>query len=433
MRNFHKIFFALIMTVLIISPLAKVPVDYFNFTVMPLRGHIEYAEYPEFSWNGWFDGTYQDSYDKYLEDHIGLRNVFVRIHNQVDWSLYRKPSNKGIIAGKDDYLYEIDYIRAHLGETFIGQEAIDHKCSLIKLVQDKLDSLGTELIIVLAPGKASMFPEHIPERYLEKEPGTNNNEAYLARFKEEGIKHIDFHSHFRAMKDTSSYPLYHKCGIHWNIYGAYYALDSIVKYMEDVSGTDMTDMSYEGIEWSDVPRGSDYDVGNALNILRRIPDQPMPYHYGIKYNIKGKARPRLMVIADSYYWTIYNLQGSSEIWGEQDFRYYDMEVFSPGNPDKKLTHISIEELKKFDFIMVVYTEANMDVLANKFFEKSYTVLLRPPEIENIMARIRRDEKWLSSVLEKAERKGISLEKQIELDAMWIYNEEMEKQGQTINE
>jgi len=423
MRYIHKGLFVLIMAVMLISPVAKVLENYTESTLVPLKGHINYAEFPVFSWDSWFTGTYQKDYSNYLEDHIGFRNIFVRSYNQFNWSLFRKPANKGIIPGDNDFLYTINYIDAYYGRTFIGYDKIRNHCEMIKEVQVKLDSLGIVLFIVLAPGKASMFPENIPERYSLAASAPTNNQAYLECFREYGIRHIDFHTHFKAIRDTSTYPLYHKAGIHWNTYGAYYALDSIVRYLENESGLDMADMYYEGIEWAEQPRGSDYDVGDALNIFSRIHDQPMPYPYGYKYRNVDKARPNLMVIGDSYYWTIFNLEGNHRLWNKHDFRYYDVQMVPAGGGDKTLRDLSYEEFVKYDFVMVLYTESNMHVLANKFFEKSYAVLTEPIEIENIKKRILNDDKWLASIKEKADRKGISLDEQLHLDAMWIFLKE----------
>ena len=432
MRFHHKSLFALIMAIMLIPPLVKVPIDYFDFAIMPLKGHIVYVEYPEFSWPGWFEGSYQKEYENYLEDHIGLRNFFVRVHNEIDFSLYRKPKNTGIIVGSDDYLYQMDYIDAYLGKTFIGHEAINNKCHKIKAIQDTLSTYGTELIVVLAPGKASMFPEHIPERLLKDSTGINNHDAYHAAFDEYGIKYIDFNTYFREIKDSSPYPLYHKAGIHWNTYGASLARDSIVRYMEDAKDIDMPDMSYEGIEMSALPRNTDYDVGDALNIFSRVHDQPMPYYYGHHYEVEGKARPNLMVIADSYYWTIYNLYGNNKLWNTHDFRYYNMQLFSQGNPDKELYAISVEAMTQFDFIMPLYTEMNLHVMANDFFEQAYALLFESERLEQIKTNIRNDSKWYQQIVDKANERGISEEEMLQKDALWLLIQELKKQTSNTN-
>jgi hypothetical protein len=421
------------MIVMISSPLARILVNNFNWTISPLKGHIEYADYKAFSWPEWFDGSYQKEYDKYLEDHIGLRNLLVRLHNEIDFQLYRKTATPWIIAGKDDYLYEENYIKAYLGQDFIGHDRIDEKSSTIKAVQDELDSLGIELLIVMAPGKASMFPEYIPDRFLKDSVGISNYAAYRNKFHELGIKFIDFNALFIKMKDTSRLPLYHKCGIHWNIYSSGLALDSIVRYFETVRGVDLTEMTFEGIEMSEIPRGNDYDIGDALNLYSRIQDQPMPYPYGLTFNEEGKDKPNLMVIADSYYWTLYNEPYSHRLWNEHHFRYYDSQLFSKKNPDQAIREISLEELKKFDLVMVLYTEMNLYKLGDSFFDRAYAALFNIQDLEDIKQSIRDNSEWLADVKEKAERHGRTLEEQIDLDAMWVLNKQKENIDQNNEE
>jgi hypothetical protein len=45
------------------------------------------------------------------------------------------------------------------------------------------------------------------------------------------------------------------------------------------------------------------------------------------------------------------------------------------------------------------------------------------EIDLVKKRIKRDEKWLSHIVEKAEKKGISLDSMLTLDAIWMVDEE----------
>ena len=427
MQRYHKILFGLIMTVMLISPMAKVPIDLFGFTIMPLRGHIEYAEYPEFTIESFFDGSFQEAYENYLEDHIGLRNIFVRLNNQIDFSLYQKPANPGIIVGKDKYLYERDYIDAYCGKNFVGQKVIDAQCDRIKAIQDTLVKLEIEFFIVMAPGKASMFPEFIPDQYLEDTFGITNNVAYLEGFQERGINHIDFNSLFYCMKDTSRFPLYHKCGIHWNQYGALFALDSIISYIEAARNIDMTDIRYEAIELSEKPRGTDYDVGDALNLFFRIPDQAMPYPTKLMYDTKGKVKPSIMVIADSYYYTIFDLCENRNIWNKHDFRFYDEIMFNWNHDIKKLPNATIDELKKFDVIMILYSEMNMHMLSNRFIERAYARFYETWWLDQIKDRIRKDKNWLKNIEDKAAMKGNTLDEQIDLDAMWVLVTEMENE------
>ena len=434
MKIFKKTLFGLILAMMIFSPLVKGFPDIFTLSIKPLKGYIKLANQPEFTWEIWAEGTYQSKFDKYLEDHIGLRNVLVKFYNQVDFSLFRKGHAAWVIIGKEDYLYETNYILAYTGRDFIGKDVIKEKCRKIKVVQEELEKLDTELLIVFAPGKASFFPEYIPDRYFDDSTRTTNNEAYLKCFREAGIKHIDFNSLFINMRDTSRYALYPKCGIHWSIYGAYFALDSIISYIEKVKDIDMIDMSIKGIEVSEVMKFNDYDIADALNLMYRIPGPPMPYPYGFKYAEEGKVKPNLMVIADSYYWTIYNLHNSKLLWDEQDFRYYNQQSFTPGQAEEKPAALNMDELQKFDVIMILYTEANMFKFANDFFEDSYITLTCRKRLESLRQRIMNSPEWLARVKEKADKRGIPLDKMVAIDARWMLDNQLEKENnKTDNE
>jgi len=427
MQRYYKFLFGLILAVLLIPSVAKVPIDIFEFTIMPLRGYYKLAEYPELTRKSWFDGSYQKDYEVGLEDHIGLRNFFVRFHNQIEFSLYRKCMGNGIVVGKEDYMYEQEYIDAYTGKTFVGQKRIDKQCERLQHLQDTLHKLGTDLIIVIAPGKASMFPEYIPDSYLEEPKGITNLEAYEKVFREKGINYLDLNKYFMEMKDTSANPLYHKAGIHWNTYSAYLALDSMVGYMESLRGIDMADMSYEGIELLEIPRKPDYDLGESLNIFSRIKDRPMPYPYGHKYVTNGKVKPDLMVVADSYYWNLYRVYGSHMIWGKHHFRYYDRELYTANKPVMPLFAIKVEEMTAFDFIVILYTEMNMHNIGNTFIEKAYARFFESWELEQIHNRIRNDQEWLSNIQEKADNNNISLEEQMDRDAVWLYTERLKQE------
>lgn len=427
MRPWKKIFFGLILVMMVISPIAKAVFDKFDYTIMPLKGYVVYAEYPEFSWEEWFEGSWQTDYDKYLEDHIGLRNLFVRTYNQIDYSLFRKTHAAGVIVGKEDYLYELNYILAYTGKDYLGDKTIKDKCSRLKVVQEELRKLNTELLIVLAPGKASFFPEFIPEEHLADPITISNNEAYLDYFREYGINHIDFNSYFLSMKDTSSYELFPKCGIHWSEYGSWLALDSIVKYIEDVKAYDMVDIGYEGIEVSGNPRSTDYDIGDGLNLICRIPGNDMPYPFGLTCLDDGKVKPNLMVIADSYYWSIYNKHYNNCLWDKQDFRFYNQESFTPGEEKSHPAELSLEEMGKFDVIMLLYTEANMPKFANNFIDQAHISFMYDKRLQEIIREIKGSSGWMQDIEVKARERGVSTERMINLDARWILDNELAKE------
>jgi hypothetical protein len=181
------------------------------------------TELPEPTWSSanWFSGVFQDNALPYLNEQIGFYPIFIRINNEAQYRLANVANAKGVVEGKDKYLYELNYIRAYTGTDFIGDKLIKEKVALFQQFSDSVAKLGKQVLIVLAPGKASYFPEFLPEGMASIKKLNANYEGYKTELKESTVPFIDAHQWFRSMKDTSRYPLFPKCGIHWSRYGKY--------------------------------------------------------------------------------------------------------------------------------------------------------------------------------------------------------------------
>ncbi|MCK4569892.1 MAG: hypothetical protein KAT76_06350, partial [Bacteroidales bacterium] len=254
------------------------------FPEKPLHGDFEKKNMPTLTKQGWFSGDYQAQMDPWLEQHIGFHNGLVRIHNQVDYSLYHKANAEGVIRGKNGQLYESDYIRAWTGKDFVGEELLDRKLRQFRFLQQQLkEQSGTDLVLVLEPGKASLYPEDIPERYIKAEEGKTNYEYMRNRARELGINLIDLNAYFYEIKDTTSYPLFPLQGTHWSEFAMWYAADSLLNYIESIRGIQLPEVIKEGMEYSHKLRSTDYDVGVTLNLLFELQHGKMPYpkyHFG---------------------------------------------------------------------------------------------------------------------------------------------------------
>src|SRR4051812_45271689 len=100
----------IILIALLFVPVAQ---NLFSFAkTKPLKGAFELPDKKPFTINDWFEGNFQQAYDNYYETHIGLREVLIRIKNQIEFSLFNQTTSWTII-GKDNYLYEEGYINAY--------------------------------------------------------------------------------------------------------------------------------------------------------------------------------------------------------------------------------------------------------------------------------------------------------------------------------
>ncbi len=351
----------------------------------PLNGSFSISEDPTFSLSTWFDGVYQTEKQDYLNQSFGFRSFFVRTYNQMQYSLYKQARANGVILGKDGYLYEENYIKAHLGRDFIGEREIAEKIEKLKKLEDTLTSKGISLVVLFAPGKGSFYPEFIPESYNPAYRTITNYEVYREQILKKDIRFLDFNDWFRKMKSSSPHPLFPKNGIHWSKYGEVLAADSMIKYINSIQkDKTIPELVIGDIEVSDEMRDSDEDIEQGMNLLFNMEDLTMGYpqfHVRIDENVNN---PKVLTVADSYFWGMFNWGMSRDAFNEGQFWFYNVQIY----PDSYETPINVEdisivdEVEKNDVVILISTDANLYKFAFGFIDQLYDAYFHPDQNTN---------------------------------------------------
>jgi len=453
------------------------------FKVKPLDGDFVMLEKPEFSKAGWFNGEFQGQFNDWLEQNIGLRNVMVRINNQIDFSLFGEVHAEGVIRGKKDILYEYDYIRAFLGWDFIGETTLDKKMRRLKQMQDFLkNEKNIDLIFVLEPSKARYEPEYLPKPYDSEERTITNYECILKMAEKYDITYLDVNNYFLRMKDTTQFLLYPQYGVHWSVYGVTLVIDTLIRFIEGQAHLDLPEMYIDDIEISKRLRDTDYDAGKPLNLLFKLPTVPMAYPVIRFEENPKKDRPNVLAVADSYYWNIFNTRLPQHLFNNEAFWYFNSLVY----PDFYYGAVYVEdldlktEIEQQNIILLMVTERfqfkydwrfidNIYELYNPDFEQDYhynyendirmniglfdklaeDAKTSDLTLEEIIHReadflfitenlpkyletygpqyyidvIRKDSTWFQSVTEKAINKNIPVEEMLIIDADYMFKNE----------
>lgn len=395
--------------------------------VKGLHGSFKKNTQTDFSISDWFKNTYQNNFDSYFNQNFGFRAPFVRLHNQLDYSLFGKVHANGVIVGKEEYLYEENYIRSYLGADFIGKSLIDQKVRTIDSIRRVLKAHQTELLVILAPGKGYFYPEYIPDS-LNKPVGETNYNIYREALSKSEISFIDFNDLFLKMKDTTSIVIYPKTGIHWSQGILPYVMDSIIKKIETDLNKNLKNVEWEYPKPINKADKQDADIEKGLNLIfpLKIPAMTYPiFHFE-----KGKDfdKPKIISIADSFWWQIFGSGISKEVFDHGKFWYYYKQVY----PDqfKKETKVSDintkNELFEADLVILMATDANLYKFPYGFLKALEDPTLEnaafEAEIQRIMKYIRTDKKWFEKIQEKAKTRGIPVDSMLYLDAK--YNVQM---------
>jgi hypothetical protein len=275
------------------------------------------------------------------------------------FSLFKEAGAKDVIVGKDNYLFELNYIKAFTGKDRLPVDSIKLKITQLKELQDILGQQGKTLIVGLAAGKASYFPEYIPDRYGKGSAETNYH-LYAKGLKDAGVNLLDINQWFLNEKTRSRYPLFPKAGIHWSSYGSLLVLDSLIKQIELLRNEDLPSIKIDRIEISGSPKGSDNDIGEAMNMFSHI-NYPLAYpEYSVETD-SNKKKLSVMVIADSFFWTVYEKTWGRDLFKFIEFRYYNQEIHNSENPVPVMAGGEnwSEKTARTDVVFLLCTEANL--------------------------------------------------------------------------
>lgn len=425
LKRIEKILFLIILLILILSAVQK---EFQLFEEVDLAGDFTPAEMPEFSVENWYSGVYQANLDQYLNDNNGFNHFLIRLNNQIDYSFYKYIHADGVIQGKDKELFEYDYIRSYTGLDYLGEDLIDRKIRQLKFLQNYLkDSLNIDLVFVLEPGKASFYPELIPEKYLRNKKPINNYREIINKGNAYGVKYINLNKWFTQLKQSAPYPLYPQHGTHWSIYGMSLAADSLLKYIEHTRNISLREVYIDSMLIEKKARRPDYDMADAMNLLFRLKEKkPLAYPvYRFEEDVANKDFPMVLTVGDSYYWNIYNTRIPHEVFKNEPYYYFGKLVYPDYYHDPTFVKdLNIrEEVEKQDMILLMTTERFLHKFDWHFVDRLYSIYgvssAYEKVYEEIFSIVSNDD-WFSATIDKAKSRNVSLEEMLMIDGKYLF-------------
>jgi nicotinamide mononucleotide adenylyltransferase len=362
----------LFLLVLLLLWLPMVQTKFKFFQVQPLKGAVEATSDPYISKERWFSGVYQKEQEAYVKDSFGFREPFIRLYNQWQYSFYNHTSAHSVVIGRSGYLYEENYIKAHLGLDFIGEDSIRGQVDRLKTISDSLKKKNIDLVVLLAPGKGSFYPEYFPEKYDQVKKGVTNADVYKKYFKQKDIHLLDAHSWFLQMKykEHKQHRLYSKTGIHWSKYGEYIVADSLLRYLSELRGVEFPAMKLIQEETSSALRSTDNDIWQGMNLWMNMSDYKMTYPI-VQRTGEEHNQTKVLTIADSYFWGLYWMGLPEGYFSNGEFWYYFEQRYPQQFTTPSLVNeINIRsEVEKNNVVLLILTDANLPRFGFGFLEK----------------------------------------------------------------
>lgn len=397
-------------------------------SVKKLNGVLEATDAPKLTLENYKNVTFQSQLEKYVSERFGFHELVIRIYNQYLW-FFRKTYSADVVIGKDKWLYgkrsvydhyrQEAYLHADDNETLV--KIFDRSVARLKRVQQELDKCNTKLFVLICPSKDIICPEHLPENgnYVMGD-GIRAVEYIPKAFVDKGINFLDLNAWFKQMKDTISYPVFPKTGMHWSNVAAMHASDTLIRYLEWLTRENLLNIQI-GPMYPGKAVKPDDDLEKTLNLL--FPIKPNQHYYA---DVKVVAdtmvqRPKLISIGDSFFWNLSYVMPMDSIFCSHPFWYYYSSVYYD-SCHKKVNELNVEkEVENADVVMIIVTANHLYNFDMGFVSHMDKALFNPsPEIvEDILLKMEADSVWFQSLKEKAEKKRKTLDEVMRDDALYL--------------
>lgn len=281
---------------------------------------------PRLSWRGWFDGHVAAAVEPWLQRHLGMRGTLVALANQADYSLFHRPPGRGgtsLVVGRDYWLYEREYVRHYTRRLGLRDADRDRFVGELAALQQALAARGIAFVLLIAPSKAEIVPEHLPPGVPAPPPPgvrTNAYEALLPMLRAAGVNVLDAHRLFQTWRAAGP-PLFAPGGTHWNYYGAQCVTEALLDRLPAAP----TRARLAGFDLRP-PVGTDIDLRALLNLWRFEPPGsirvPFPRMTAAPPPGTPPEGPALLVVGDSFSYTLLDSLARSRAVPRATLLYY---------------------------------------------------------------------------------------------------------------
>lgn len=265
----------------------------------PLNGVTDASERQYDTFQDCWTGKAQNEIEQQYNNSFGGRRFFIKLRNQLMYSIFNKSSNKYVLMGKDKYLFEHAYVERELSYSRANNEEIDANIEKLVELDNILKEKNKELFIFVTPSKGHYCRDKIPNYYfsLPKVSDDNDYDYFIKRIENTTLSYFDSRSYIDSQTETNlNAPCFYKTGIHWSYSYAYLCTKGFLDMANAKSRFDLGDFSFEEHKLNE-PVHPDADLYLTLNLLNK----PRGSFYSIEMQINREGdKPKVFMRGGSF-------------------------------------------------------------------------------------------------------------------------------------
>jgi SGNH hydrolase-like domain, acetyltransferase AlgX len=328
---------------------------------------------PSVSLASWLNGDLQKGLNTLVSENFAGRELLIRIFNQTLYSAFRKSYMyfEMIIPGKHGDLFERNYLAVYgrFDEPIPDAEA-EALVVMMKYLSERLKELGSCFVFLITPGKGTIYPEDIPDRFLanseSRKRRLTNYEVLVPLLQKYRVPYVDGREITLEHKGAFPVRAYPKTGTHWTRAVAFFTTAALLKTIERESGRELPQLS-ESVESIDQrPDYVDDDLFNLLNLIQK-PNQRY-IHPGFQIPAGWQRRSgTLTIVGGSFVQAVRDSLASAQVFERiNHYSYFrDNRYRLPDNTLDPVDEKAISWEEDFWSTTAVVLEANEEAMARR--------------------------------------------------------------------
>lgn len=260
-----ELFFSIFFVIIIILPIWQQYTHCFHYE--KLEEKKEKIPFPKLNISTLRDGSYTKSVEVYYTDNFGFRDLLIQANNTLNFKIFNKTETPKLIVGKDNWFFYYQDQKDYEKKAVSAAE-MKEMIRKLDLFAADLNKQGIELVFIICPNKATLYPEYMPDSIPKPKEGNQSNlEIFDSILKKDQLIHyIDMRS--TLIEKKKDYLVYPKVDSHWTEVGTYFVAQDILTLLSQTTDTQikMPKVNLAKVELYDQIMSAEGDLKSLLGI-----------------------------------------------------------------------------------------------------------------------------------------------------------------------
>ena len=233
-----------------------------------LKGYYTVYKRPDFSLSSFMKSEFQTDFSNWFNSKFEPRGFYIKNYNTICFNLFKDSID---IIGKDNYIYEYDYVSSELCIDDYNnyaldatKEKMDNYIFKLEAINEKLLEKDKHLFFYVSASKADEYRDYLPLSATALEPeGCVRGVDYLR----DKLSQTDIEYLFATdMTDNLPCESFYATGIHWSRPFEQKVNLAVIEKVEELTGKNYRKWELGELKTSPNPYFRDTDVYDMLNL-----------------------------------------------------------------------------------------------------------------------------------------------------------------------